>query len=29
MIIATAQIHHLTVVTADPIFNAYEVETLS
>jgi len=29
MIIATAQIHHLTVVTADPIFNAYEVKTLS
>lgn len=29
MIIATAQIHQLTVVTADPIFKTYDVETLS
>ena len=28
MIIATAQTHRLRVVTADPIFKTYEVETL-
>jgi len=29
MIIATAQIHKLPVVTADPIFNHYGIETLN
>ena len=29
MIIATALIHQLMVVTADPVFRTYEIETLS
>lgn len=29
MIIATARIHHLPVVTADPVFEQYDVDTLS
>jgi len=28
MIIATAQIHHLVIVTADTVFKTYEIETL-
>ena len=29
MIIATAQIHHLTVVTADPVFQKYDIKAIS